>query len=166
MANDYKELFRHYVSLTKEHELHKAIDNSTQYAREVFSRITESQLSYSYQRGKWTIAQLLSHVIDVERVFAYRAMRYSRQDKTPLSSFDDDLYAKNSGFESRSLQSLLEEFYAQRVSTVMLFNSFTPEMLTFSDGETGHGMTVERLGRMTAGHSMHHCNILVERYGI
>ena len=166
MANNYAELFRHYISLTQGYELPAALEHSTAQAREVLGRISESQLGYSYQPGKWTIAQVLSHIIDAERVFAYRAMRYSRQDTTPLASFDDDHYALRSGFENRNLESFLEEFFAQRVSTIMLFNSFTPEMLTYSDNEIGKGLTVEKLGRMIAGHSMHHCNILVERYNI
>ena len=166
MANNYTELFKHYISLTREYELPEALEHSTQWARDVFARIDHSKLGFRYQPGKWTVAQVLSHIIDAERVFAYRAMRFSRQDTTPLASFDDDHYALRSGFENRNLESFLEEFFAQRVSTVMLFNSFTPEMLTYSDNEIGKGLTVEKLGRMIAGHSMHHCNILVERYDI
>lgn len=166
MANNYVELFRHYISLTEEYNMHDALEYSTKQAQEVFGKITELKLNFSYQTGKWTIAQLLGHVLDAERVFAYRAMRYSRQDTTPLAGFEEDFYATRANAENRTLESLLEEFFAQRVSSVMLFNSFTPEMLLYSDGVRGRGLTVEKLGRMTAGHSMHHCDVLVEKYGI
>lgn len=166
MGNNYTELFRHYISLTAEYDLHTAFEHSTKQAQEVFSRLSEQQLAYRYQSGKWTVAQVLGHVLDAERVFAYRAMRYARQDTTPLAGFEENFYATRTNAENRSLESLLEEFYAQRVSTVMLFNSFTSEMLNFSDNEKGKGLTVEKLGRMVAGHSMHHCFVLVDRYSI
>lgn len=166
MSNNYKELFKHYISLTKEYTLTESLKNSTSQTIEVLEKITEPKASYSYQEDKWTIIQVLSHIIDTERIMSYRALRYARQDQTKLSGFDENHYAAHAGTESRSINSLLEEFKALRTSTILLFNSFTNEMLTYSDNETGIGLTVDKLGRMIAGHSMHHCNILTERYGV
>jgi len=166
MSNNYKELFNHYISLTKEYTLTESLKNSTSQTIEVLEKITEPKASYSYQEDKWTIIQVLSHIIDTERIMSYRALRYARQDQTKLSGFDENHYAAHAGTESRSINSLLEEFKALRTSTILLFNSFTNEMLTYSDNETGIGLTVDKLGRMIAGHSMHHCNILTERYGV
>lgn len=166
MAHDYATLFRHYISLTKEFKFEDTLTKSTLYTLKIFDKLSEEKASYSYDKGKWTIKQLLSHVIDTERIMSYRALRYARQDKTQLSGFDDDKYAANSGWENRSIASLLEEFKALRKTTSLLFENFSPEMLTFYGPEKEKGLTVEKIGRMIAGHSMHHCNILVERYGV
>ncbi len=105
-------------------------------------------------------------MIDTERIMNYRALRYARKDKTLLPGFEEDDYTQNSGTENRSLESLIQEFTTLRKSTIQLFESFTPEMLTYYGHEEQKGLTVEKIGRMIAGHSMHHCYVLVERYGV
>ena len=142
------------------------LDKSTNYTLEVFNKLSEEKASYAYEEGKWTIKQLISHVIDTERIMSYRALRYARKDKTLLSGFNDNKYAANAGAQERSLESLISEFKALRTSTSILFNSFTSGMLALDGPEEQKGFTVEKIGRMIAGHSMHHCNILKERYGV
>ncbi len=166
MANDYVTLFRHYISLTSKFTLKESLVNSTTQTVKVLDKITSDKADYSYEAGKWTIKQLISHVIDTERIMSYRALRYARKDKTMLHGFEEDDYAQNSETENRSLESLIQEFTTLRKSTTQLFESFTPEMLTYYGPEEQKGLTVEKIGRMIAGHSMHHCNVLVERYGI
>ncbi|MCF6361746.1 MAG: DinB family protein [Cyclobacteriaceae bacterium] len=166
MANDYVTLFRHYISLTSKFTLKESLVNSTTQTVKVLDKITSDKADYSYEAGKWTIKQLISHVIDTERIMSYRALRYARKDKTMLHGFEEDDYAKNCGSQNRSLESLIQEFTTLRKSTTQLFESFTPEMLTYYGPEEQKGLTVEKIGRMIAGHSMHHCNVLVERYGI
>ncbi len=109
---------------------------------------------------------LISHIIDTERIMSYRALRYARRDKTLLNGFEEDNYAQNCGAETRSLDALIQEFITLRKSTTQLFESFTPEMLAYYGPEEQKGLTVEKIGRMIAGHSMHHCSVLVERYGV
>jgi len=109
---------------------------------------------------------VLSHIIDTERIMSYRALRYTSQDQPKLSGFDDEFYAANSGSENRTLKSLIGEFIGLRKSTSQLFGSFTSQMLTYYGPEEQKSLTVEKIGRMIAGHSMHHCNILTERYGV
>lgn len=166
MATDYVSYFKHYISLTKELKFEDAIDKSTKYTLEVFNKLSEKKASYAYEEDKWTVKQLISHVIDTERIMSYRALRYARKDKTLLSGFNDNKYAANSGAPERSLDSLIAEFKSLRKSTSQLFNSFTQDMLTYDGPKEQKGFTVEKIGRMIAGHSMHHCNILTERYGV
>lgn len=166
MSTDYVSYFEHYISLTKELKFEDTLDKSTSFTLEIFNKISEQNASYCYEKDKWTIKQLISHVIDTERIMSYRALRYARKDKTLLSGFNDNKYAANSGAQERSLDSLISEFIALRTSTSQLFNSFTSEMLTYDGPDEQKGFTVEKIGRMIAGHSMHHCNILAERYGV
>ena len=166
MTNDYSALFRHYISLTKEFSFKDMLEKSTEYTLEVFDRLSEEKGNYRYDEGKWTIAQLLSHVVDTERIMAYRAIRFARQDKTQLEGFDENLYVQHSGADKRTIDSLVTEFKALRNSTKLLYESFTDEMLPFYGSLDQQGLTVEKIGRMIAGHSMHHCNVLMERYGI
>ncbi len=166
MANDYVALFRHYIALTTEYTFEESIQNSTEFTLEVLSKISSSKEEFKYAEGKWTIKQLISHIIDTERIMSYRALRYARKDKTLLNGFEEDNYAQNCGAETRSLDALIQEFITLRKSTTQLFESFSPEMLTYYGPEDQKGLTVEKIGRMIAGHSMHHCNVLVERYEV
>lgn len=159
-------LFTYYISLTEEQPVLEALDHSTTYTKKILDKLTESQANYSYESGKWTIKEVLVHMLDVERIMAYRALRFSRQDRTPLPTFDDDSYVANAHADNRTIASLLKEFFVLRESSLLLFQSFSEDMYPYSDSEPGQGLTVEKLGRIIAGHSMHHCNILVERYGI
>jgi len=166
MANDYVSLFRHYISLTKKYTFEESIKNSTVITLGVLSKISSNKGGFSYAASKWTIKQLISHIIDTERIMSYRALRYARKDKTMLKGFEEDDYAQNCGAENRSLESLIKEFTTLRKSTTQLFESFSPETLTYYGSEEQKGLTVEKIGRMIAGHSMHHCNVLVEKYGV
>lgn len=166
MATDYVTYFNHYISLTKEFKFEDTLEESSAFTLCVFEKISEDNAGFKYEEDKWTIKQLISHVTDTERIMSYRALRYARKDKTLLSGFNDNKYAANSGAENRSLESLISEFKNLRTSTSQLFNSFTEDMRTYDGPEEQKGFTVEKIGRMIAGHSMHHCNILVERYGI
>jgi len=166
MATDYAVMFEHYISLTHAFKFEDTLDKSTLYTLDIFNKISREKAGFSYQEGKWTIKQLISHVIDTERIMSYRALRYSRKDQTKLSEFNDEFYASNAGSENRSLKSLIEEFVILRKSTSQLFENFTTEMLTYYGPEEQKGLTIEKIGRMVAGHSMHHCTILVKRYGV
>ena len=166
MATDYVAYFEHYISLTEEFSFNDSLEKSAIITLDTFKKITEENANLKYKEDKWTIKQLISHVTDTERIMSYRALRYARKDKTLLSGFDDNKYAENSGAENRSLESLISEFRTLRISTSQLFSSFTKDMLTYDGPEAQKGFTVEKIGRMIAGHSMHHCNVLVERYGV
>ncbi len=138
--------------------------------KEFIYKLPEDMLTYRYAEGKWTIKEILVHNIDDERIFAYRALRYARNDNTPLHGFDQDEYARYSGANDRSLDSIFEEYESVRKSTITLFQ-FLPEdaFLRSGGGIDEHGnvvnvRTVRGLAYHIAGHELRHFNVIKERY--
>lgn len=126
--------------------------------------LPEERLAFSYAPGKWTVKEVLAHVIDDERVYAYRALRFARGDRTELPGFEQDAYALHSGANARTLGSLLREFAAVRRSTIALFDSLDEEALRRSGVADGNRATVRALAYHIAGHELRHMNIVKERY--
>jgi hypothetical protein len=126
--------------------------------------VPEEKLSYRYAEGKWTIKEIMAHLIDDERIYAYRALRFARNDQTELPGFDQDDYAIESAANERSLDDLLEEFAAVRRSTIALFNSFDERVWTRSGVASGNVMSVRAAAYHIAGHELRHLNIIKERY--
>jgi uncharacterized damage-inducible protein DinB len=117
-----------------------------------------------YAPGKWTVRDVLQHLIDVERIFGYRALRMARQDQTPLASFDENRYAEVSGANNRPLEALLAELRTVRLGTLALFESFSDEMLRQRGVMWKYEMPVLAVGFIAVGHQNHHFRILEERY--
>ncbi len=120
--------------------------------------------AYRYAAGKWTIKEILVHISDDERIYAYRALRFARNDKTELPGFEQDDYARYSGANARSLDDILEELTTVRNATISLFNSFDNEALTRAGVANGNIMSVRAAAYHLAGHELHHINIIKERY--
>jgi len=132
--------------------------------------VPEKKLYYRYAEGKWTIKEILIHLIDDERIFAYRALRYARNDKTPLHGFEENDYAKYSNANERSLDSIFEEYEAVRKSTISLFQNLPATSFLRSgmgietDGSIINERTVRGLAYHIAGHELRHFNVIMERY--
>ncbi len=126
----------------------------------------ESKASHRYADGKWSVREVVVHMSDAERVFAYRALRVGRGDETPLPGFDEDLFAVNCGAESRTLADVAAEFAAVRATTIALFRSFPADAVGRRGTASGHPVTVRSLLAMTAGHELHHVALLRDRYGL
>ena len=124
------------------------------------------QLSYAYAPGKWTVQDVLQHILDCERVMTYRAMRFARKDSTALPGFDENMYADNAGAMQRPIADILEEFQAVRASTIAFFKSCTQEMLNCSGIANNGNFTVNAYAWILVGHELHHRMILRERYGV
>lgn len=120
--------------------------------------------SMRYAPGKWTIRQVLIHMIDAERVFAYRALRFARGDETPLPGFDQDEFMKTSDVSTRSIASLLDEFRSVRGSTLSLLRGFDAAAWDRAGVASGFPMTTRGAAWVIAGHAMHHTAILRDRY--
>ena len=125
--------------------------------------ISEEKGSFAYDEGKWTIKEVLQHINDSERIFAYRALRFARNDTTELSGFDQDLYALESGANKRSMASILNEFHILRASSIDLFANLN-SALTRKGIANGGELTVESIGYIISGHTLHHISILKDRY--
>ena len=130
----------------------------------IFGAVTDEKASKAYAEGKWTIKQVLGHVIDSERVFAYRALRIGRNDKTPLAGFEQDDYVASTDFNARPLSTLLEEWAAVRRSGVHLFNHFSDDEWLRRGTANQNEITVRALAYIIAGHHLHHVNIVTTRY--
>jgi hypothetical protein len=161
---DYPEYFGKYIALVKEDDVMQAFANQQSVIASELSKISEERSMFSYAPGKWTLKEMLQHIIDAERVFEYRALAFSRKEANPLPSFDEDSYAANSNANSRSWASLVSEFEHVRSATLDLFQSFTPAMLSQSGIASGKSVTVLSLGYISVGHVYHHLQVVKERY--
>lgn len=119
---------------------------------------------YRYAEGKWTVKDIIQHLIDAERIFSYRALRIARADKTPLPGFEENDYVNVANADNRHLKSLLEEFSAVRHATLLLFKSFSEEEMLRIGTASNAGISVRALGFIILGHLKHHQRIYRERY--
>jgi uncharacterized damage-inducible protein DinB len=126
--------------------------------------IPEEKLDYRYAEGKWSIKEILGHIIDTEKVLVYRALSTARGDKQSLLGFDEELFAANSNLGKKSLRSLLLQFKTQRKSTIQMFNSFGNRELSRMGLANGLPTNARVLAWFIAGHELHHINIIKERY--
>jgi len=126
--------------------------------------LSEGQLLFRYAEGKWTIKEILVHLIDDERIYVYRALRFARRDKTELPGFEQDDFARYSGANERSIESILDEFMTTRKSTISFFAGLEDAAFLRSGIGSGNKVTVRALAYHIAGHEMRHMNIIRERY--
>lgn len=163
-VTSYPEYFHGYISQVKEDELKEAFKNQMPAAEAFLQTIDEELSKRRYAEDKWTIKELLQHIIDAERVFNYRAMCFARKEENILSSFDENNYAKNSNADGRNWHSLVEEFAALRKATEYLYSSFSDEALNAVGKASNYTISVSALGFITVGHLTHHLRIIQERY--
>ena len=145
-------------SLTEELEV--SLHNFIHFVRE----IPMDKYDYRYAEGKWTIKDIIQHLIDAERVFAYRALRFSRGDETALPGFDENSYAAGAHAGDRSINDLLTEMSALRHANIMMFKSFTQEGLMRKGTASGYTVSVRAFGFLIIGHQNHHMKVFKERY--
>jgi len=153
-----------YIRANKETELVPALTDSLRQFRKLFKNISSKQSNTAYAEGKWTLKELLQHMIDTERVFVYRAVRFARKDNTPLPGFEENAWAANSMATHRKWKELVDEFILLRKSTIAFFESLNDEQLNQVGIASNQEINVVGLGFVAAGHSIHHCKIIKERY--
>lgn len=156
--------YKGYVENVKDMDVIEALQQSSKVALNVFRNISEDMGIYRYAEGKWSIKELLNHMMDAERIFAYRALRFSRNDKTPLPGFEENDYAPLANAHGRTIAQLTNEMERLRASTIDLYSSFSPEMLRREGQANNNKLSVLNLGYVIAGHETHHRKIIVERY--
>ena len=162
--NEYAPYYETYVSLVPEPDVRDALVRQPGELRAIFAAIPEEKGSFSYASDKWTIKELLSHLIDGERMFAYRILRISRGDVTPIEGFEQDGYIENSNANSRTFADLLEEFDLQRRSNMLLFNNLDADAWKRMGTASEKTVSVRAIANIMAGHVRHHIHILNERY--
>jgi uncharacterized damage-inducible protein DinB len=156
--------YKNYVKQIDEPDMLQALRISGHRMLELVHSIPDSKADLSYAPGKWTVRELLCHIMDAERIFCYRALRFARNDKTPLSGFEENDYAPQANAAGRSLQKIASEMSHLRASTIDLFESFTSEMLTRKGTANKNEISVVAVGFIISGHETHHRKILQERY--
>lgn len=153
-----------YIALCPEGGLLAALQAADAHAAAVLGGIPEQSAGFRYAAGKWSMRDVVQHLIDCERVFAYRALRFARRDGTGLPGFDEDSYATEAHADARPWTDLLAERAVVRQGTLHLFRSLSDEALVRSGQANGQAMSVRALGWCIAGHERHHLRILQERY--
>ncbi|MEQ8425389.1 MAG: DinB family protein [Cyclobacteriaceae bacterium] len=156
--------YKKYVKLIEETDLIQALRISGNRAQEVLHGIPVGKQDFRYGDDKWTVREVLCHMIDAERIFTYRALRFARNDATPLSGFDEQTYTPESNASGRELKNIIAEMAHLRSSTIDLFSGFTAEMLSRKGAANDNELSVASQGFIIAGHETHHLRILNERY--
>lgn len=156
--------FDRYINLADDIDLIDALTQAASFAELLPVETAEALGDRIYAPGKWTVRDIVQHLIDTERIMAYRAMRFARNDKTALPGFDEELFGQTAHATRRTLADLYDEYVLNRQSTIALFRSFDEEMLV--RGGTCFNQTVSplALGFVLVGHPIHHVNIIRERY--
>jgi uncharacterized damage-inducible protein DinB len=164
LPTDHAPYFSKYVDLVEGDNIKHAFAQQQLQLATMLNSIPDEKADYAYAEGKWTVKQVLQHIADAERVFAYRALWIARRSETPLSGFDENAFAEHADVSSRSLDELKNELIAVRSSTQYLFNSFTEADLQQRGISNTKEVTVNAIGFITLGHLIHHYNVLKERY--
>jgi len=162
--DEYAPYYGRYISRVPEGDVLELLATQIGDTRALIRSIPESRGDHRYAPGKWSIKEVVGHLTDSERVFAYRALSIGRDDKTPLPGFEQDDYVASANFNERTLSSLLEEFTAVRQATVQLFKNFADKEWQRRGTANGQEITPLSLGYIVAGHELHHMDVLRTRY--
>ena len=162
--NDYAPYYEGYINLVKGDDIHKILTAQSIETQGVLNSFSETLGNYAYAEGKWTVKEVVGHLIDTERVMAYRAMCIARGEKQSLPGFDQDTYVKTGNFNKRELFDLNYEFRLLRELNLLLSKGFDEEILQRRGIANNNEVTVLGLLYIIAGHEKHHMNILQERY--
>jgi len=160
--NEYYD--RYIEQIPTDLSLRAGFGSSLDEVVEFFQNIPEEKLEYRYEAGKWSIKEIFQHLIDTERVFAYRMFRIGRGDSTPLAGFDQNVYIEPSGANKKSLAELIEEFQLLRKSTQSILGSLLDEDLEHMGEASGFGVSARALAFIILGHERWHMKIIRERY--
>ncbi len=166
IETEYASYYHKYISKIEGDDLQIALDKYTLSMNAFLSNMTEEKADYAYAEGKWTVKQSLQHVIDTERIFAYRALRIARRDTINLPGFEQDDFAKYAYVQNRSVKSLAEEMMAVRAANLMMFKSFSAEDVAALGSASNNPVTANAIGFILLGHWQHHEQIFKEQYGL
>jgi len=162
--NEYPPYAKIYIEHLKAGDILSILQERKHFVRQFYQNISEEQANFAYTFGKWSIKEVLLHVIDSERVFTYRAMSFARGEKEPLPGFDQDLFVLNSFAQERSLASIIAEFEAVRVASLSLYQNLNPQVLQNEGNANGFSVTPRAFAALSAGHEIHHTKIIAKRY--
>ncbi len=163
--SDYPEYYQQYTGLLPDLDLTELLQTQKEAMLGLFNSAEKDvDLNFKYAEGKWTIAEVLQHMLDTERIFQYRALCISRKDQRSLPGFDQDKYVSAAKANERSLADFIDEYKAVRDSTIFLFKSFSPEMMQYIGLSNGQDLSAGAAGFIIAGHEKHHLKLFKGNY--
>lgn len=163
-SNEYAAFYKPYIEALGDVVLLNELELSYNHFIDFLKSIPVEKHEFRYAAGKWTIKDIVLHLIDAERIFAYRALRIARKDQTPLPGFEENDYVETACANSRTMDDLMEEFRTVRQATLSLFKTFSDEQLTQLGTASDKPVSVRAIGFITLGHQKHHETIIKERY--
>lgn len=163
-SSEFAAYYAPYIARCEGDDLIAALTMTSERFESMTASLPDTMGNHRYAEGKWSIKEVLQHLIDCERVFAYRALRFARNDAAELHGFDEDAYAPASEADRRTLADLRMEHAAVRSASIALFKSFSAAMLLRSGSANGNRFTVRALGWAIAGHELHHLDVINQRY--
>ena len=161
---EYAAYYEKYISLVPGNDVAKALEAQRLQTMQLFAGRSERDGNFRYAPDKWTVKEVLGHLADSERIFVYRALRIARGDQIAMEGFEQDDYVRSGGFNERPLASLAEEFALVRSASLALFRSLGKEAWLRRGTANKNEVSVQALAYITAGHELHHRQILEERY--
>lgn len=164
--DEYGDFHAGYIAAVPDGDIRETLDASSREIERFYSAIRESLGSHAYAPGKWTVREVVGHIADSERVFAYRALRFGRGDTTALPGFDQEIFVPNSNVATRAWSEILADLLAVRAASQHLFRSFTAREWERRGTASGVEVTVRTIAWVLVGHELHHRSILRERYGL
>ena len=164
-TNEYGTFYQGYMDFFDEKaNLFSLLSERLDFVKNMYEKISEEKSQTAYAQGKWTIREVLGHIIDCERIMAYRALCVARGEKKALPGFEQDDYMSFSYFQKRTLKNLLEEFVAVRQTSIILFENLDENALNQLGNANNNAVSVRALCGVVVGHEIHHTNIIMERY--
>ena len=163
-TTEYASHYGQYVSLVPEGDIVQILNSQLEETLSLLGGISEDRAGYRYAPDKWSIKEVVGHVVDSERIFAYRVLRFARNDKAPIEGFEQDEFTRNSGFDDRTLADIVAEFEHVRRANLILFRSFGDEVLGRQGIASEAEVSVRALLYIIAGHERHHMGVLKARY--
>jgi DinB family protein len=163
-TSEYAPYYSRYISLVKGDDILAALREQLPQTKALLSSISDQQGNFRYAPEKWSIKQVLGHLIDSERIFAYRALRIARADQIPMEGFEQDDYVRSGGFENRTISDLLEEYAVVRSASLALFQNLDPAAWSRRGVANNNEITLRAAAYIIAGHELHHRQILNDKY--
>lgn len=163
-SSEFNPYYASYINNAADEDIVHGLIQNLNKCVVFYSNIKSDKHDYAYAEGKWTVKDVLLHIIDTERIFAYRALRIARNDATPMVGFEQDDYVANSNTADRSLDSLIAEYKSVRLASISLFESFNQDNLMSIGTASNSPISVRAIGYILTGHENHHNRILKERY--
>ncbi|MFN4908621.1 MAG: DinB family protein [Bacteroidota bacterium] len=165
-VSEYPAYYHRYIESVGDDDVRPVFTDQVEYFTRLMSTMTDEDALFRYAEGKWSVKQVLGHLIDCERVFAYRAMCIARGETQALPGFDENAYVANASFDQRPIAHILDEFVAVRLGTILLYDSLSSVEQLLSGVANNNPVTVRSLMWIIAGHTQHHLRILEEKYGV